>query len=476
MEYTPDPGARRTVRGVLAGGGLLVGGMVAIAGLAIALGLIDPDRAIDMTPWLTLEVLAGCVVCALSGWLSRRIGNTDSSPAILAGLILVLGSLEAAVVARYIVRSGADTPRWIVYLAPVAGAIAVLFGGMRVDGWRGARRIVWLRRPGFAIPPILLLGTAAIAATALPEMESGAKQDVVAAALTLDFTVVVPAAVFWFWVRAHRVRWIALLPAFVIGYVVAAATLPPEHRGVLDVARWLVVPAELALVACLLVAARRAFRRTSGHLDFVERLRGAAFQALGARLPADIITTEVSILYHALRFRGRPHDRREVGFSCYRESGYSTIILAVGIAMVVETAAVHLLVSRWSILVAWSLTGLTIYALVWLVGDLRACVARATTIDGTSLRLRLGIRWEADVPLARIREVSRIAPGSAPRTTRARTLSLLGCPTVRLDLNTDVELIGLYGIRRTTREIRLRIDEVDRFCETLRARGVTISR
>ena len=80
-------------------------------------------------------------------------------------------------------------------------------------------------------------------------------------------------------------------------------------------------------------------------------------------------------------------------------------------ALVAETIALHFLVARWSEVAAWVLTGVSVYGAVWLVGDYRACVARRIEVTEESLRLRLGLRWEAEIPYSAIAEIVPLGPG-----------------------------------------------------------------
>lgn len=47
----------------------------------------------------------------------------------------------------------------------------------------------------------------------------------------------------------------------------------------------------------------------------------------------------------------------------------------------------------------WSLTGISLYTLVWMIGDWRALRLRTSTVTPDSIQLRLGTRWEVEIPL-----------------------------------------------------------------------------
>lgn len=352
---------------------------------------------------------------------------------------------------------------------------------MRNGGWNdggppgpttgGARGPV--RLPGAALawaaPLAVFAAASLLAVLRLPALEPGPRSTVVASALALDLTVTAPALAWVTLVRTRRVPWIVLPPAFVVGYVLALATLPGEQGAVLDALGWLAAPAEGALVAWIVVRARRAYAAApAGPADFATRFRVAARRTLGSRVPADILTTEIAVLYHAFRPRGPSRGPGADSFTVHREAGYPAVASVVALLVVVETSAVHLLVGLWSTTVAWVLSGLGVYAIAWLLGDGRALGARPTRVTATHLRLRVGLRWEADVPRSRIAEVRRLRPGDASEGEGLRAV-VIGAPNVRLAFHEPVEVTGMYGIRRRVRVVRLRVDEADRFCAALGA-------
>lgn len=320
----------------------------------------------------------------------------------------------------------------------------------------------------YAVPASVLAAAASIAAFVLPSRPAGADTGIVAAAVTLDLTVVVPALVFALFVRSRRAPWLVLVPTFVVGYAIAFATVPREHHGLLDAMRLLAIPAELTLVLYLAWVARKAFVEASrGEGDFATRFRSAARRVLGSRVPADILTTEVAILYHAFRGRSRAIPG---AFTIHRATGYGAVLVAIGMALVAETIGLHFLVATWSRTAAWILTGLSVYAGIWLLGDFRAIVSRPILVGPSRLALRIGLRWEAEIPLDALDRVEAI--GSAEKTARKDVLNaaLLGEPNLRFLLREPVHVAGMYGLRRAVREIRLRVDEPERLLAAISER------
>jgi hypothetical protein len=469
------PSLQSTILGVLAGGGLFLAIMLMLAGVAIFSGMITRDDAgrLNLGPWLILEIVGGAFTSLLAGATSRRIARGYRAPLVLAVCALTIGLLEATEILRLTAAGGAKAPTWIVLLAPPVTALGVLLGGwnlgtsfIRLRKGNGALHLTESLR--YSLPAVVLAAAAAVSLFVLPRLAAGAESIVVASALTLDFTVVVPGLAFALLVRTRRAPWIILIPTFVVGYAVAMTTIPPQHHFLLEMIRLLVVPAELCVIVYLVVLTRRTFASAAGSEgDFATRFRFAARKVLASRIPADIITTELSLFYYALDLR-RPSPAKTGSYTMHRQVGYLTVMVGLIMVLFAETVPVHLIVSRWSSLAAWILTALSIYALIWLVGDYRAMVARPLRVTPTHLALHVGVRWEADIPLALIAQVDLLNRKSEPPKDNTLFAGLLGQSNLRLKLHDSIEVIGMYGLRKTVREIWLTVDDAEKLRKELR--------
>lgn len=451
--------------------------MFLLAWAAVAFGLITRDVAsqLDITHWLVLEIAGGAVASVLAGVVSRRVAGSFRGPAFLAVCAFTVGLLEAAEILRHSVAGRVVAPTWLVLIAPFVAAAGVLVGALMPGRKLGAARFPWRTVPmtevvRFTVPGVILVVAAVLGLFALPGIAAGTDSLIVASALSLDLTVVVPGLVFVLLVRAKRTPWIVIVPTLAFGYLVASAVIPKQDQAVLEVIRLLVVPGEFCVIVYLLWRARRAFSVTANNDgDFATRFRSAAREVLRSRIPADILTTEISILYYAFRWR-RDRKLDPNAFTVHRRVCYFAVVIGLLIVIAVETVSIHVLLSRWSTSVAWIVTCLSIYAGVWLIGDYRAMSARPIRVTATHLLLRVGVRWECDIPIGSIDRVEQIGGLKAGTGSNALKASLLGQPNVRIQLNDPIEVVGMYGIRKRVREIVLTVDGAAEFCDFLGAR------
>jgi hypothetical protein len=159
------------------------------------------------------------------------------------------------------------------------------------------------------------------------------------------------------------------------------------------------------------------------------------------------------------------------------ESARSASLLAgIILAVVVESVAVHLLLRARHPGVAWTLTTLAAYSIVWLVAEHRAIGRLPIELGDDALLLRLGRRYMARVPLSNVAAVReptwRTLPERSPGYLKA---SGVGDPNVVITFREPVRFLIAAGVTRPAREIGLRVDHPADFVRSLERRLVTAS-
>lgn len=286
-----------------------------------------------------------------------------------------------------------------------------------------------------------------------PLLAADPRADVLAVGLTVDLAVVVPA-LFWALVVRRR-RWppAAVVPAFVASLGIATLFLPPDRRQALGDLELLLVPAELTLVAWIATRAVRGVRRTPG--DLAGRIRGAAVEVLGDGRAARLVGYELTVLAYAASF-GRRARASADAFPGHRAVTYGPVLATLLFITALEIGVVHLVLTLLGRpLLAWAASALGAYGALWLLGDWNALRLRPTRVEGDRLLLRVGLRWQAEIPLALVQAVRPVGFGGA---RDAFSAGLLRRPNVLLELSAPVELTGPYGVRRRAQRIALTVD------------------
>jgi hypothetical protein len=321
-----------------------------------------------------------------------------------------------------------------------------------------------------AVPVLLFVATTAtvyfVALLVVARMPRVAHPEVLAGAVLLDVVIVVPLVYFLLFLRGKK--WpVGLVPVFLLSLVGASLVLPGDYRQLLPHVRLLALPVELALVGFLLWRVRRIFAGLGAggaETDVLDRLYQSFCRVLPNLRLASVLAYELSVLYYGLlSWRRRPEAIAQNSFSYHRNSGYSTLILTLMFVSVVEIVGMHLVVRLWSGTVAWVLSALGAYAVLWMAGDYQAVRLRPVVATDDALLVRMGLRWSVSIPYTQIEQVQPFArEASSKRTPGYLHAALLTDPQVVLVLRGPVRARGPYGIEKEVQRVGLAVDEADR--------------
>ena len=302
----------------------------------------------------------------------------------------------------------------------------------------------------------------------VPRMEDPA---VLAVAVTLDLTVLVPVLYYLVFVRGRGWPVATVSAVFLASLGAASLLVPTGHQAALRAIQLLAVPVELSLVGWAVLKLGHAVRRAralGADEDIVTLLR-STFGALGFGRAGEAAAYEVAVLTYALgRWRTPMPDGPEV-FSVHRRASYGAVVAALLTVTFVELVGVHVLVARWSEGAAWALTALSLYAALWLLGDFQAIRHRPVRIEPDRLRLRLGLRWDAEVPFAAVESIVPLE--RAPNKGDAYLdLTAFGTPRYLVRLYGPITARGPYGWQKPVRSLGFAVDDRERFEAALRER------
>ena len=292
-------------------------------------------------------------------------------------------------------------------------------------------------------------------------------------AITFDLLVFVPFAWWLILVRGGQASLRTLVPVIVASIAGARLVLPREQQAMLPWVRWLIAPVEVAVVGWVawqirqLVRRRRSVRvaapasRDDGH-DLLADLSAVLVPAFGTGVVARTVTTEIALFYYAFASWGRrPHvPVGAIPVVLERNDG---LLIGFGMALAVETVALHLFVaSRWGPIAAWVLTATSVYTLLWLIGDFRARTLRPPYVTDDTVVIRNGMRADAVVSRDQLIAVERVGWRTLPAKNRDYLdLARPGEPNVVVHFREPVELALLFGRRRRVSRVGLRAERPD---------------
>jgi hypothetical protein len=312
-------------------------------------------------------------------------------------------------------------------LLPLAGALAAIYAAV---GW------------------LVLGGVIARAPAAL------------GAGATFDLTLTAALATWWLGSHKGHLPRRAPLVVLAVGLIAARLLLPANARDGWVVLRgaWAAVEiGALAIVGARLGRIRRSYRtqRLAGAVH-TEALEAALAPHIGA-LTSRMLVTELDVLGHALLGWRRPTPAEDARtFSMHRRSHYAAIVGLLVFLILGESVAVHLVLARLSHAAAWLATLSSLWASLWLVGDVHALRLHPLRLGELGLEVRVGIRWQAFIAYADMTAIELAASPPRGPTTLAATVA--GAADVRITTARPLQARGLLGRRRRFEALLLSVD------------------
>lgn len=308
---------------------------------------------------------------------------------------------------------------------------------------------------------VALYATGIIAVNAAPT--PALREMLVGWALPLDCMVILPALFYVLVIRRHR-----LSPVFVLPVLWAGAALASIFARESDMTL-IAALGTLALVVEVLIAAReimrfaKAFREARRASDeAIEWFFAPLLQMTRSERASSLAANELAMFYYAL-FSWKQQSKADCSeaFSYHKDSGYIALLAGMMLVVPVETIVVHMLVSQFSDVAAWILTISSIYLVLWLVADCRASVLRPILVDEAVVKIRSGMRFSADIPLASIASYTHEAP--ALGKARLINLGAMGNASGWIVFSEPVEVRTAFGGTKRIEAVGVAVDDKNRF-------------
>ena len=149
-------------------------------------------------------------------------------------------------------------------------------------------------------------------------------------------------------------------------------------------------------------------------------------------------------------------------FTYHKTTQYTVLFWLMFISTVISTPVFHFFLMQWHEWIAWIVTGLTIYGLIWLYRDYTVIKHKPIILLEDKLLIRIGIRWKVDIDLSNIESIeSSVSEETEEEYTN---ISILATEkNIFINLYEPIEVEGMFGITKTTSKIALYVDEVDNF-------------
>ncbi|CAN5546871.1 hypothetical protein BH10BAC5_BH10BAC5_08850 [soil metagenome] len=297
-------------------------------------------------------------------------------------------------------------------------------------------------------------------------------------AVILDLLVTAPV-VYFFLIRKTSVSKFTVLRVFMIGVFIATLLLSDINSPVFSfVKTWIAPAAEASLIGYIIwkfYAANRLWKNNhQSKPDFLIYCREILRTVFGNEKLASALASEVSVFYYIFSRKDKGIDDH-TRFSSYKENGIVPILYTILGVLVIETSVMHFLFLMWSKTAAWILTGLSFYTCLQLFAHIRAMSARSHVITTGSIAgissgkilFRSGLL--GGDALISLENISRVQTTNSTQVDDAVKLTLLKFekPNAAIYLKEPVEVVKAFGIKKVTRVLLVRVDNVNDFVKIL---------
>lgn len=290
-------------------------------------------------------------------------------------------------------------------------------------------------------------------------------------AITVDLLFTVPI-VYFLLIRKTQIPKTTVIILIIIGLLLGYIFLPKENQFYLDIFKTWVLPfIEIFILVFVIFKVKNAIKKYKNakgeHLDFFTALKKTCYEVLPKKV-AMPFATEIAVIYYGF-IKWKTPKLKQNEFTYHKNSGTPMLLGAFIFIILIETFVLHVALQKWNVIVAWILTGVSIYTIIQVLGFAKSLIQRPIYIDNNFLWLKYGILNEAKISLTNIDEVE-LSKKPLPKEELTKTLSPLGeleSYNVIIHLKDKTELIGLYGFSKKFTKLQLYVDKPNKFKEAI---------
>ncbi len=298
-----------------------------------------------------------------------------------------------------------------------------------------------------------------------------ANNELLSNAILADLLITAPL-IYFLAIRKSNVSKMTVLRVFIAGLLFAGLILRSHSNPILQIIKTWIAPVIEAFVIFIICKkfyfANKNAKANNSKIDFLFHCRNVVFQVLGNRKVADIISSEVAVIYYAFFGVKDKSIDYKTKFTSYKENGLPIVLGAILSIFLIETTGVHFLLSLWSKTIAWILTGLSLYTCLQLFAHIRAIKARPIIINSNSFEVHNGLAGDAFIQFSNIEKIefSNKKPGDR-ESIKVSLLKGLENHNIVVYLKNSIEVTKIFGIKKQTNTVLFFVDKPKEFINTV---------
>lgn len=301
--------------------------------------------------------------------------------------------------------------------------------------------------------------------------------DTVVSILNVVGVVLVPFVYYIFYVKRSGGKIELIYMIFIAAIGVTYLLTPVEQKGFLRaLLHWLVPLIELAAVFYIVYrvySIMKNYKLAKRHNEAqpLEIMRNVLSPMLGSGALLEIVMTELSVFYYSIGISFRKPALPEYGcFTYHKQSQIKPIIIVFIVIIILETVGLHFLVSIWSDILAWIMTAINAYGIVYMIAFKNSFRFLPILLDDNHLRIRLGFQCDINIPLHNIESIGTAKEiGIGEKIPKDVYMAYLrfDTPQFQIRLKEPVAVKGAFGLSKQISLVIIRVDEPQLFTTQL---------
>lgn len=293
--------------------------------------------------------------------------------------------------------------------------------------------------------------------------------------ILVDLLITAPL-VYFLAIRKSNISKLTVTRIFIAGLLFAGLILQSHSNPILQIIKTWISPVIETIVIFIIckkfyVANKNAKIKNNNKIDFLLHCRIAMFEIVGNEKVANIISSEIAVIYYAFfSIKDKSIDYK-IKFTSYKENGLPIVLIAILSIFLIETTGLHFLLSLWSKTIAWVLTGLSIYTCLQLFAHIRALKARPIIINDNSFEIHNGLAGDAFIQFDNIEKIELSNKKPIGRESiKISLLKSLENHNIVVYLRNSIETTKIFGIKKQTDTILFFVDKPKEFIKEVTTR------
>ncbi|GET46444.1 hypothetical protein [Capnocytophaga felis] len=290
--------------------------------------------------------------------------------------------------------------------------------------------------------------------------------------IIFDLIIFTPV-IYFFLIRNTRLSNKSSVLVFIIGIVLASHIIPAENQFFIEIAkRWGVPIIELSVMAFVFIKIFQTIKKhkaeKTSQLDFYTFSK-KIFCRIAPNKIGNFLATEIALMYYAF-FVWKHKKRATYQFTTHKKSSAVSTLGAFIFIILIESVSVHILVYQWNEIIAWVLTGFSIYSAIMIFGIIKSIIYRHSVVENQEITLYFGLLSEAKINIKEIDRIELISKGINQEEKSNKSLSPFSNTdgyNIVIYLKNEHQINGMYGFKRNYKILTLQLDDNEKFKELI---------